>query len=38
VTKHKDVKWPLCAAFLCFSASIIGFAMSGTNGKMALGL
>ncbi|BGO92385.1 hypothetical protein NBRC10512_005070 [Rhodotorula toruloides] len=37
VTKHKDVKWPLCAAFLCFSAAIIGFAMSGTNGKMALG-
>ncbi|BGP71293.1 hypothetical protein NBRC10513v2_004662 [Rhodotorula toruloides] len=35
VTKYKDLKWPLCAGFLCFAVATIGFAMSGTNGNMA---
>jgi hypothetical protein len=36
VTKYKDIKWPLCAGFLFFSAAIIGFAMAGTNATIGL--
>jgi len=36
VTKFKDVKWPIFIGFLSFSASVIGLALAGTNGKLGL--
>jgi len=36
VTKFKDVKWPIFVGFLSFSASVIGLALAGTNGKLGL--
>ncbi|ORY86666.1 major facilitator superfamily domain-containing protein [Leucosporidium creatinivorum] len=35
VTRTKDLKWPLCAGFICFAVATIGLAMSGLNGAMA---
>ncbi|KAK4057263.1 hypothetical protein OIO90_001760 [Microbotryomycetes sp. JL221] len=34
VTKTKDIKWPLFAGFLLFTACVAGIAMSGLNGTM----
>ncbi|KAF4556637.1 Efflux pump-like protein 4 [Elsinoe fawcettii] len=36
VTKSKDVKWPIFAGFISFSAAVIGLALAGTNGKLGL--
>ncbi|KAH8083141.1 major facilitator superfamily domain-containing protein [Filobasidium floriforme] len=36
VTRRSDIKWPICAGFIFFSVSVIGFAMSGTNVKLGL--
>jgi hypothetical protein len=36
VTKYRDVKWPIFIGFISFSASVIGLALSGTNGKLGL--
>ncbi|GJN88262.1 hypothetical protein Rhopal_001227-T1 [Rhodotorula paludigena] len=35
VTRTKDLKWPLCAGFVCFGVATIGLAMSGQNAAMA---
>ncbi|KAK4057264.1 hypothetical protein OIO90_001761 [Microbotryomycetes sp. JL221] len=34
VTKTKDLKWPLFAGFLMFTACVVGLAMSGLNATM----
>ncbi|KAG9557648.1 MFS general substrate transporter, partial [Aureobasidium melanogenum] len=36
VTKFRDVKWPIFVGFVSFSASVIGLALAGTNGKLGL--
>jgi hypothetical protein len=36
VTKTRDVKWPIFGGFLAFSASVIGLALAGENGKLGL--
>ncbi|KAI4791494.1 MFS general substrate transporter, partial [Aureobasidium sp. EXF-8846] len=36
VTKFKDVKWPIFVGFVSFSASVIGLALAGENGKLGL--
>jgi len=38
VTRTKDLKWPLCAGFVCFGVATIGLAMSGQNTAMATAL
>jgi len=36
VTKFRDVKWPIFVGFISFSASVIGLALAGENGKLGL--
>ena len=36
VTKFRDVKWPIFVGFVSFSASVIGLALAGTDGKLGL--